>query len=128
VRKLGLKEDIGKILKDSKERPQGGILGVAVVKPSGQLVASALPKDISEKRFAAMALVVLGTADRVCDELGAGNMVQAIIEGSKMKAILMSVGENALLTGLTSKDANVNSALSEMKRTAIRVKKVMAKY
>jgi len=128
VKKLGLEEDIGEILKDSKERPHGGILGVAVVKPSGQLVASALPKEISEKRFAAMALVVLGTADRVCDELGAGNMVQAIIEGSKMKAILMSAGERALLAGLISKDANVNSALSEMKRTSIRVKKVMAEY
>lgn len=128
MRKLGLEEDIGKILKDSQEWPQGGILGVAVVKPNGQMVASALPEDISEKRFAAMALVVLGTADRACDELGAGNMVQAIIEGSKMKAILMSVGEKALLAGLTSKDANVNSALSEMGRTSIRVKKVMAKY
>lgn len=128
MRRQGLKEDIEELLRNLKEKTWGDILGVAVVRPDGTVMASALPREIGEKRFAAMALVVLGTANRVCDELGAGNMVQAIIDGSKMKAILMSAGEKALLAVLASKDANVKSALSEMKRASTEVKKVMAKY
>jgi predicted regulator of Ras-like GTPase activity (Roadblock/LC7/MglB family) len=129
VRRQGLKEDIEELLMNLKEKTRGEILGVAVVRPDGAVMASALPREIGgEKRFAAMALVVLGTANRVCDELGAGNMDQVIIDGSKMKAILMSAGEKALLAVLASKDANVKSALSEMKRASTEVKKVMAKY
>jgi hypothetical protein len=121
-------KDIEELLKNSQEKAQREILGAAVVRPDGQMVASALPEAIDEQRFAAMALVMLGSANRVCDELGAGNMVQAIVDGSKMRAILMRAGEKALLAGLTSKDANVKSALSEMGRTSRRVKKLMAKY
>lgn len=129
MRRQGLKEDIEELLMNLKEKTRGEILGVAVVRPDGAVMASALPGEIGgEKRFAAMALVVLGTANRVCDELGAGNMDQVIIDGSKMKAILMSAGEKALLAVLASKDANVKSALSEMKRASTEVKKVMAKY
>ncbi len=123
---MGLREDVGGLLKELLERAPGDISGAAVLRPDGLMIASALPKEADEKRVAAMGAAMVGTSQRTCDELERGDLNQVVIDGATGKAILAYAGEKAILAALSPGEVNLGLALLELERTADKIKEVMA--
>jgi predicted regulator of Ras-like GTPase activity (Roadblock/LC7/MglB family) len=81
------------------------IVASAVVSVDGLSIASALPQGVEEDRVSAMSAAMLSLGERIASELGRGTLEQVYIKGQKGYVILMSVGQDAVLTALASEQA-----------------------
>lgn len=90
----------------------------AVVSVDGLIMASSLPADVEEDRVSAMSAAMLSLGERIANELGRGILDQVYIRGDNGYVILMSVGEEAVLTALARSDAKLGLIFLDMKRTA----------
>jgi len=97
----------------------------AVVSVDGLTIASALPQDVEEDRVAAMSAAMLSLGERIASELGRGSLEQVFIKGSNGYVLLMSVGENAVLTALARENARLGLLLLDMGRTAVALCKLI---
>jgi hypothetical protein len=90
----------------------------AVVSVDGLSIASALPQGIEEDRVSAMSAAMLSLGDRIANELGRGTLDQIYIKGEMGYVILMSVGEDAVLTALAREQAKLGLIFLDMRRAA----------
>jgi predicted regulator of Ras-like GTPase activity (Roadblock/LC7/MglB family) len=90
----------------------------ALVSVDGLIIASALPAGIEEDRVSAMSAAMLSLGDRIAGELGRGDLNQVYVKGDQGYVILMSVGEEAVLTVLAHQEAKLGLILLDMGRTA----------
>lgn len=90
----------------------------AVVSVDGLIMASSLPQDIEEDRVSAMSAAMLSLGERIAQELSRGYLDQVYIRGTEGFVILMSVGEEAVLTVLARKDAKLGLIFLDMRRAA----------
>jgi predicted regulator of Ras-like GTPase activity (Roadblock/LC7/MglB family) len=90
----------------------------AVVSVDGLIIASDLPADVEEDRVSAMSAAMLSLGERIAGELGRGMLDQVYIRGDNGYVILMSVGEEAVLTALARKDAKLGLVFLDMRRAA----------
>lgn len=97
----------------------------AVVSADGLPMASALPPHVEEDRLAAMSAALLTLGERAAAGLGKGQLAQVFVEGETGHVILMSAGANAVLVGVTDRQAKVGLVLFEMRKTATQVARVM---
>ena len=72
----------------------------AVVSVDGLTIASALPQGVEEDRVSAMSAAMISLGERIASELGRGFLDQVYIKGGEGYVVLMSVGEDAVLTAL----------------------------
>jgi predicted regulator of Ras-like GTPase activity (Roadblock/LC7/MglB family) len=89
----------------------------AVVSVDGLTIASALPTNVEEDRVAAMSAAMLSLGERIAGELGRGNLDQVYIRGNNGFVVLMSVGEDAVLTVLAREQAKLGLLFLDMRRT-----------
>ncbi len=92
------------------------IEATAVVSVDGLTIASALPDDVEEDRVAAMSAAMLSLGERISTELGRGSLDQVYIRGKNGYVILMSTGEEAVLTLLARKEAKLGLVFLDMRR------------
>jgi predicted regulator of Ras-like GTPase activity (Roadblock/LC7/MglB family) len=90
----------------------------AVVSVDGLTMASALPSDVEEDRVSAMSAAMLSLGERIASELGRGILDQVYIRGESGFVILMSVGEDAVLTVLAREQAKLGLLFLDMRRAA----------
>jgi predicted regulator of Ras-like GTPase activity (Roadblock/LC7/MglB family) len=90
----------------------------AVVSVDGLAMASSLPANVEEDRVSAMSAAMLSLGERIATELGRGTLDQVYIRGADGLVILMSVGEEAVLTTLVREGARLGLILLDMRRTA----------
>jgi len=90
----------------------------ALVSVDGLIIASALPAGIEEDRVSAMSAAMLSLGDRIAGELGRGELNQVYVKGDQGYVILMSVGEDAVLTVLAHQEGKLGLVLLDMRRTA----------
>ena len=90
----------------------------AVVSVDGLIIASDLPADVEEDRVSAMSAAMLSLGERIAGELGRGMLDQVYIRGDNGYVILMSVGEEAVLTSLARQDAKLGLVFLDMRRAA----------
>ncbi len=90
----------------------------AVVSVDGLIIASALPADVEEDRVSAMSAAMLSLGERIAGELRRGELDQVFVRGAEGYVLLMSVGEEAVLTALARKNAKLGLVFLDMKRTA----------
>lgn len=90
----------------------------AVVSVDGLSIASALPQDVEEDRVSAMSAAMLSLGDRISSELGRGALNQVYVKGDEGYVILMSIGDEAVLTALANNRAKLGLILLDMRRTA----------
>ena len=90
----------------------------AVVSVDGLIIASALPQSVEEDRVSAMSAAMLSLGERIANELGRGSLDQVYIKGEKGYVILMSVGEEAVLTALAREQAKLGLIFLDMRRAA----------
>ncbi len=89
----------------------------AVVSVDGLTIATALPSNVEEDRVAAMSAAMLSLGERIAMELGRGGLEQVYIKGSSGYVILMSIGNEAVLTALAHESAKLGLVLLDMHRT-----------
>jgi predicted regulator of Ras-like GTPase activity (Roadblock/LC7/MglB family) len=92
------------------------IEGSAIVSVDGLSIASALHKGIEEDRVSAMSAAMLSLGERIASELGRGMLEQVYIKGEKGYVLLMSVGEEAVLTVMAREQAKLGLILLDMRR------------
>ncbi len=90
----------------------------AVVSVDGLIMASSLPQDIEEDRVSAMSAAMLSLGERIAQELSRGYLDQVYIRGTNGYVILMSVGEEAVLTVMARADAKLGLIFLDMRRAA----------
>lgn len=90
----------------------------SVVSVDGLTIASALPQGVEEDRVAAMSAAMLSLGERIATELGRGTLEQVYIKGESGYVILMSVGEEAVLTALAREQAKLGLIFLDMRRAA----------
>lgn len=91
----------------------------AVVSVDGLTIASALHQGIEEDRVAAMSAAMLSLGERIASELGRGALEQVYIKGKSGYVVLMSVGEEAVLTALARGQAKLGLIFLDMHRAVI---------
>lgn len=89
----------------------------AVVSVDGLAMASSLPRDIEEDRVSAMSAAMVSLGERISGELRRGKVEQVYIRGEGGLVILMSIGEEAVLTTLAREGARLGLILLDMRRT-----------
>jgi len=90
----------------------------AVVSVDGLTIASALPQGVEEDRVSAMSAAMLSLGERIASELGRGALDQVYIKGEEGFVILMSIGDDAVLTALAREDAKLGLIFLDMRRAA----------
>ena len=97
----------------------------AVVSVDGLIMASALPAGMDEDRVSAMSAAMLSLGERIAGELGRGYLDQVYIKGENGFVILMSVGEEAVLTVLAHKDAKLGLIFLDMRRAVEELNRIV---
>ncbi|MEM6527852.1 MAG: roadblock/LC7 domain-containing protein [Chloroflexota bacterium] len=90
----------------------------AVVSVDGLIMASSLPAGVEEDRVSAMSAAMLSLGERIATELGRGALDQAYVRGTGGYVILMSVGDEAVLTALVREGARLGLIFLDMQRAA----------
>lgn len=90
----------------------------AVVSADGLIVASDLPSGVEDDRVSAMSAAMLSLGDRIGSELKRGVLDQVYIHGVNGYVVLMSAGDEAVLTVLARKEAKLGLILYDMKKAA----------
>ena len=90
----------------------------AIVSLDGLTIASALPQDVEEDRVSAMSAAMLSLGERIASELGRGSLEQVYIKGERGYVVLMSVGQDAVLTALARDSAKLGLIFLELRRAA----------
>lgn len=88
----------------------------AVVSVDGLIMASSLPAGIEEDRVSAMSAAMISLGERIAQELSRGDLDQVYIRGDNGYVVLMSIGEEAVLTGLARSNAKLGLIFLDMKR------------
>lgn len=97
----------------------------AVVSVDGLIIASSMPAGIEEDRVSAMSAAMLSLGERIASELGRGMLDQVYVKGGNGYVILMSVGEEAVLTTIVRKDAKLGLIFLDMRRSADDLEKLV---
>ncbi len=97
----------------------------AVVSVDGLIMASSLPAGIEEDRVSAMSAAMISLGERISSELGRGGLDQVYVRGGSGFVILMSVGEEAVLTALVRESAKLGLVFLDMKRAASDLQKLV---
>ncbi len=90
----------------------------AIVSVDGLTIASALPQGVEEDRVSAMSAAMLSLGERIANELGRGSLDQVYIKGEQGYVVLMSIGEDAVLTALAREQAKLGLIFLDMRRAA----------
>lgn len=98
------------------QRSAGGIEASAIVSVDGLIIASALPSDTGEDRVAAMSAAMLSLGERIAMELSRGEPEQVYVRGDDGYVLLMSIGQEAVLTVLAGTGAKLGLVFLEMRR------------
>ena len=88
----------------------------AIVSIDGLTIASALPVEVEEDRVSAMSAAMLSLGERIASELGRGSLNQVYIKGEQGFVILMSIGEETVLTALARENAKLGLIFLDMRR------------
>jgi predicted regulator of Ras-like GTPase activity (Roadblock/LC7/MglB family) len=97
----------------------------AVVSVDGLSMASSLPGNIEEDRVSAMSAAMLSLGERISNELGRGSLDQVYVKGEHGFVILMSVGEEAVLTVLAREQAKLGLIFLDMSRAVKELEKLV---
>ncbi len=90
----------------------------AIVSVDGLIIASSLPGGVEEDRVSAMSAAMLSLGERIAGELGRGLLHEVYIHGNDGYVLLLSVGEDAVLTVLAREQAKLGLVMLEMRRAA----------
>ena len=101
------------------------VKAAAIVSVEGLPIASALPQGVDETRIAAMTAALLSLAERAALELNKGEFEQVYVKGSSGYLLVLSAGQNAVLTVSTTKDVRLGLIFLDCRRTCEQIAKLI---
>ena len=101
------------------------VKAAAIVSVEGLPIASALPQDVDETRIAAMTAALLSLAERAALEMSKGEFEQVYVRGTNGYLLVLSAGQNAVLTVSTTKDVRLGLIFLDCKRTCEKIAKLI---
>ncbi len=101
------------------------IEAAAIVSVDGLTMASMMPASYEEDRVSAMSAAMLSLGERIASELGRGGLDQVYVKGQNGYVILMSVGDEAVLTVLAREQAKLGLVLLDMSRAVKELAKLV---
>jgi uncharacterized protein len=101
------------------------IEAAALVSVDGLIMASVLPADIEEDRVAAMSAAMLSLGERTAEELGRGMLNQVFVKGDNGYVLLVGVGEEAVITALTTRNAKLGMVFLDINRIAKEIASIL---
>jgi hypothetical protein len=115
-------DEVIKILEELEDKNQD-IIGSAVIRTNGLIVASALPSEANERMIAAMSAALLGTSKRTAEALFQGDFKSLQLEIDKGTMFLMRAGR-VILVVITEKEPNIGLITLEMENTSKKVSEI----
>lgn len=112
-------DEVKKILTDLEARVPD-VVGSAVIRTNGLLIASALPSEANERMVAAMSAALLGTSKRSAEALFNGTFKSLSLELDKGNMFLIGAGR-VILVALTNKEPNIGLVTLEMEDTSAKI-------
>lgn len=103
----------------------GDIEASAVISSDGLMIASNFPVGLDEDRVAAMAAALLSMGQRASNELDRGDLDQVFIKGENGNLIMITSGDEGVLTTLTTKSAKLGLVFLDMKRAAEEITRII---
>ena len=97
-------------------RQRNGIEAVVVLGRDGLLIDSQGTLNLDAEGLAARVPGIVAAADEIGATTGRGTMRMAVIEQENGYALVSAVGEDALLCGLTTRNADLGSLLYDVRR------------
>ena len=93
----------------------------AIISTDGLIIASQLPTNVDEDRVGAMSAAMLSLGERTAQELERGQLEQVLIKGKMGYVLMVSAGEDAVLTVLAKKDAKLGLIFLDVKRASQKI-------
>lgn len=90
----------------------------ALVSDDGMMLASYLPRGVSEDRLAAMSAAMLSLGDRMIDDLSGGVTDRVMIQTNMGYVIVTAVSEGLVLTVSTIANAQLGMIFHDIKKIA----------
>src|SRR5690348_14430737 len=90
------------------------IEAAALITLDGLILTSTLPDTTEEDRVSAMSAALLSLAERISLELGRGYLEQVFIRGEGGDVLLIAVGEQAVLTVMSKREAKLGMIIYYM--------------
>ncbi|MBE2192581.1 MAG: roadblock/LC7 domain-containing protein [Anaerolinea sp.] len=97
----------------------------ALVSVDGLSMAAVMPTDYDEDRVSAMSAAMLSLGERIAGELGRGSLDTVYVKGQFGYVILMSVGDEAVLTVLAREQARLGLIFLDMSRAVKELAKLV---
>ena len=99
--------------------------GAAVISIEGLMIASCLPKTLTDDLMASMAAAMLALGERIADDLDRGELSQVYIKGEFGYVLLMAVNEKAVLATLASEEAKLGLVFLDMQQAAADLRQLL---
>ncbi len=116
-------DEVKKIL-DDLEGKVSDIIGTAVIRTNGLVIASSLPSESNERMIAAMSAALLGTSKRSAETLfQKGTFKSLSLEIDKGNMLLIGAGR-VILVAITTKEPNIGLVSLEMEDTSKKISKL----
>ncbi len=112
-------DEVKQVLNDLESRVPD-IMGSAIIRTNGLLIASALPGEANERMVAAMSAALLGTSKRTAEALFNGTFKSLSLEIDKGNMFLIGAGR-VILVALTNKEPNIGLVTLEMEDSSKKV-------
>jgi uncharacterized protein len=112
-RQLAMKQELRKLQAVATD-----VEAAAIISLDGLILTSTLPADTDEDRLSAMSASLLMLAERISLDMGRGMLEQVFIRGTEGDVLLMAVGDHAVLTVLSKRDAKLGMLIYYMRRVA----------
>lgn len=117
-------EQLTDLLKQLKNEATD-IKASAVVSRDGLPLGSHLLAAEEAERVSAMSAAVLGVGERVVEEFKNGEFHEVLIKGSEGYVLFVSIGDEAILTVQTEKEANIGLVRLYMQKTSKNIEKIL---
>ncbi len=101
------------------------LMGFALVRRDGIIVAHGLTNGADPRVVAAMTAAMSGTAEMATEQLRQGRFLRTIIECEQGKILLTDAGKQALLMSLVFSDANLGLVLMELEKVGKRISEIL---
>ena len=99
------------------------IIGTAVIRTNGLIVASSLPKETNERMIAAMSAALLGTSKKSAEALFGGEFSSINLELNKGNMFLIGAGR-VILVAITKPQPNIGLLTLEMEDVSKKISKI----
>jgi len=104
---------------------QTSFLGLAAVSRDGVVLAADLPGSMDVARVGAIAAGLLSLSGRSVGQLGRGELMQTLIQGTQGNLIITQAGPQAALRALSPVEMNLGMAFLEARESAAALAKVI---